>query len=155
MGAPHGYHLGLSDRPDLLKIVADTGLRYISSWGRNADGGHPVPFDAQPFWYEDQGFPDLLELPHHYWLDGVWFEENGRDRGVEFLEVLKLAIDEIVEKDLVWGVRIHDWALLLYNAVGTGWLRGLVAYALDRGVEVTSYGRYHEREVERRNAAMA
>lgn len=151
---PHGYYKGLSDRPDMLSLLEDTGIKFVSSWGRNSENGNPTPFETQPFWYEEQGFPHILELPFQYWLDGFWFEQYGRDRGAEFLEVLKAGVDEIAENDQVYGACFHEWAMLLYNEEGTRWARGMMEYALERGVEVTSYGDYYAREVERRSAAV-
>lgn len=147
---PHGYWQGLSDRPDLLEILADTGIRFVSSWGRNAENSNPTPLDIQPFWYSEEGHPDILEIPFQHWLDGFWFEEFGRDRGKEFLEVLKKAINSIVDNDLVYGVAFHEWAMLLYNEAGTGWAKGMMEYALEQGVEVMSYGDYYARELSRR-----
>lgn len=145
---PHGYWQGLTDRPDLLSILDETGIKFVSSWGRNSDNGNPTPIEIQPFWYEAQGYPQILELPFQHWLDGFWFEEYGRDRGAEFLDVLKEAVDQIVEEDLVYGACFHEWAMLLYNEAGTGWARGLMEYALGRGVEVMSYGQFYAREAE-------
>lgn len=149
---PHGYWQGLSDRPDLIAILAEAGIRFVSSWGRNADNGNPTPLDIQPFWYDQQGYPDILELPFQHWLDGFWFEEYGRDRGHEFREVLKAAIDTIVDQDLVYGACFHEWAMLLYDEAGTGWARGMMEYALERGVEVMSYGDYYARAARARGA---
>ena len=50
----------------------------------------------QPFWYDEQQHPEILEIPFQHWLDGTWFEEFGIDRGAEFAGVLEGAIDEIV-----------------------------------------------------------
>jgi peptidoglycan/xylan/chitin deacetylase (PgdA/CDA1 family) len=142
---PHGYHLGLSDRPDLVDLLAQAGMRYVSSWGRNENNGQPTPFSVQPFWYHEQGHPDILELPFQYWLDGTWFEQNGPERGKEFLQVLRAGIDEIADTDLVYGACFHDWAMLRYREEETGWARGFMAYALEAGVEVMSYGDYYRR----------
>jgi hypothetical protein len=144
---PHGYYKGLADRPDMLAILEECGIRFVSSWGRNQDNGNPTPLSIQPYWYADQGYPDILELPFQYWLDGFWFEIHGRDKGEEFKEVLKAAIDEIADTDLVYGACFHEWAMLLYNEAGTGWVRGFIEYALERGVEVMAYGDYYEREL--------
>lgn len=149
---PHGYWQGLADRPDMLSILDEAGIRYVSSWGRNSENGNPTPLAIQPFWYDDQGFPEILELPFQYWLDGFWFEINGRDRGAEFRDVLKTAVDEIVDEDLVYGACFHEWAMLLYDEEGTGWVRGLLEYALERGVDVMSYGDYYARALKAKAA---
>lgn len=141
---PHGYYRGLRDRPDLLKIVEDAGIRYLTSWGRNSEGGNPSPLSVQPFWYEEEGFPELLEIPFQFWLDGTWFPTHGHEKGREFLQALKGAIDEIVENDWVYGACFHDWAMLVYDEEGTRWVWGLLEYARERGVEIYSYNGYYE-----------
>ncbi len=77
---PFGYYRGLRDRPDLLEIVRDAGLRYVTSWGRNEENGNPTPW-VQPFTYAEEGYPDILELPFQFWLDVVWFDQHGYDTG--------------------------------------------------------------------------
>lgn len=145
---PHGYHLGLTDRPEMLEVLVRCGIRFVSSWARNADGGNPTPLSVQPFWYGEQGFPDLLEIPFQHWLDGTWFEEFGIDRGVEFGAVLAEAIDRIVQDDLVYGACFHDWAQLRYRETETRWVAGLLGRARSQGVEVLSYADYHLRQRE-------
>lgn len=83
-------------------------------------------------------------------MDVAWFEDAGLDRGEESGELLRGAIDEIVEKDLVYATCFHDWGLLRYDAAGSGWLRTLITYALDQGVEVMSYTDYSKRAAQER-----
>jgi peptidoglycan/xylan/chitin deacetylase (PgdA/CDA1 family) len=147
---PHGYHLGLTDRPEMLGVLDGCGIRFVSSWARNAAGVNPTPLSVQPFWYAEQGFPDLLEIPFQHWLDGTWFEEFGIDRGVEFAAVLGEAIDEIVRDDLVYGACFHDWAQLRYREPETGWVRALMRHAQANGVETLSYRDFYLRESEAR-----
>jgi peptidoglycan/xylan/chitin deacetylase (PgdA/CDA1 family) len=142
---PFGYYRGLRDRPDLLGIIAETGLRYVTSWGRDEQNGNPSPLDVQPFRYEDEGFPDLLEIPFQFWLDAIWFDENGWDNGHGFRRVLERAIDEAAERDLVYGACFHDWAVLAADEERTGWIRGAIEHAQSRGVEVLSYTEYWRR----------
>ena len=141
---PHGYWQGLRGSPDLLGIVDGAGLKYVTSWGRNSEGGNPTPLDIQPFWYEEEGYPHILEIPFQFWLDGTWFPVHGNDRGLEFIEALKAVIDYIIEHDLVYGVCFHDWAMLHYNEEGTRWVWGLLEYARSRGVDVKSYTQFYE-----------
>jgi peptidoglycan/xylan/chitin deacetylase (PgdA/CDA1 family) len=138
---PFGYYQGLRNRPDLLSIVRETGHRYVTSWGRNEENGNPTPF-VQPFPYAEEGFPDLLEVPFTFWLDGVWFDQYGYGEGTAFLEALKGAVDHVVEHDLVFATAFHDWVAVVADEEGTGWIRGLLAYALERGVEIMSYTDY-------------
>jgi hypothetical protein len=136
---PFGYYRGLRGRPDLLGIVEDAGLRYVSSWGRNERNDNPTPLEVQPFAYEEEGHPDLLELPFQFWLDAIWFDGNGYDNGRGFLKALRGAIDEAAERDLVFGACFHDWVVVAADEERTGWIRGAVEYARARDVEVLSY----------------
>jgi peptidoglycan/xylan/chitin deacetylase (PgdA/CDA1 family) len=138
---PFGYYRGLRDRPDLLELVRETGHRYVTSWGRNEENGNPTPW-VQPFAYAEEGFPDLLEIPFQFWLDGVWFDAYGYDQGRAFGEALKGAIDEVVEHDLVFATAFHEWCAVAADEEGTGWIRGLLEYARDRGVEISTYTDY-------------
>jgi peptidoglycan/xylan/chitin deacetylase (PgdA/CDA1 family) len=147
---PHGYHLGLTDRPEMLAVLRERGIRFVSSWARNAQGVNPTPISVQPFWYDEQGFADILEIPFQHWLDGLWFEEFGIDRGAEFATVLRDAIDEIVRDDLVYGACFHDWAQLRYREAETGWVRALIRHAQSNGVETLSYRDFYVRESEAR-----
>jgi hypothetical protein len=141
---PFGYHRGLRDRPDLLEIVRTAGLRYVTSWGRNEANANPTPW-VQPFAYADEGYPDILELPFQFWLDVVWFDQHGYDSGPALLEALKGAVDEVVKDDLVYGACFHDWVAVASDERRVGWIRGFLRYALERGVEVTTYTDYWRR----------
>lgn len=143
---PHGYHLGLTDRPEMLDVLWRCGIRFVSSWARNSEGVNPTPLEVQPFWYADQGFPDLLEIPFQHWLDGTWFEEYGIDRGTEFAAVLREAVDEVVANDYVYGACFHDWAQLRYRETETRWVAGLMEYAQASGVELLSYADFYDRQ---------
>jgi peptidoglycan/xylan/chitin deacetylase (PgdA/CDA1 family) len=141
---PHGYHLGLTDRQDMLAALDRCGIRFVSSWARNAEGVNPTPMSVQPFWYVEQGFDDMLEIPFQGWLDGTWFEEYGIDRADGYADVLRASIDEIVDGDLVYGACFHDWAQIRYREAETGWVAGLMSYARANGVEMLSYAAFHD-----------
>jgi peptidoglycan/xylan/chitin deacetylase (PgdA/CDA1 family) len=141
---PFGYYGGLRGRPDLLEIVHETGHRFVTSWGRNEKNGNPTPW-VQPFAYEEEGFPDLLEIPFQFWLDGIWFDVNGYGEGRAFRRALEGAVDEIAEQDLVFATAFHEWVAVEANEEGTGWIRGLIERARKRGVEITTYADYWAR----------
>jgi hypothetical protein len=141
---PFGYHQGLRGRPDLLELLRSTGIRYVTSWGRNEQNGNPTPW-VQPFTYEEEGYGDILEIPFQFWLDVVWFDQHGYEKGLAFRDALKGAVDHIVEHDLVYGACFHDWVMLASDEERVGWLRGFLSYALERGVEVLTYTDYWRR----------
>jgi peptidoglycan/xylan/chitin deacetylase (PgdA/CDA1 family) len=141
---PFGYYRGLRDRPDLLAILREAGIRYTTSWGRNERNDNPTPW-VQPFAYEEEGYPNILELPFQFWLDVVWFDRHGYDTGPALLEALRGAVDEVAERDLVYGACFHEWVMLASDEERVGWLRGFLEYALERGVEITTYTDYWRR----------
>ena len=106
--------------------------------GPQRAGGNPTPF-VQPFAYGDEGFPELLEIPFQFWLDGIWFDANGYGEGRAFRRALEGALDEVAERDLVFATAFHEWCAIEANEAGTGWIRGLIERARERGVEVTTY----------------
>jgi peptidoglycan/xylan/chitin deacetylase (PgdA/CDA1 family) len=141
---PFGYYEGLRGRPDLLEVLRDAGIRYATTWGRNAENGNPTPW-VQPFTYDEEGYGDILELPFQFWLDVVWFDQHGYDTGPAFLEALRGAVDHVAERDLVYGACFHDWVMLASDEERVGWLRGFFRYARERGVEVLTYTEYWRR----------
>ena len=50
--------------------MSEAGYRYVRSVGLGPFDTIPAPL-TQPFWYEDDGYPDLLELGLHAWHDNV------------------------------------------------------------------------------------
>jgi peptidoglycan/xylan/chitin deacetylase (PgdA/CDA1 family) len=141
---PFGYYRGLRGRPDLLEIVAETGHRFVTSWGRNEENGNPTPW-VQPFAYTEEGFPGILEIPFQFWLDGIWFDAHGYREGRAFRKALEGAVDEIADQGLVFATAFHEWCAVEANEEETGWIRGLIEHARRRGVEITSYSDYWAR----------
>ncbi len=149
---PHGYYRGLLDSPAMLEVLQSCGIEFVSSWARNEQGVNPTPMSVQPFWYADQGFPDLLEIPFQGWLDGTWFEEFGIEKATEYGAVLRASIDEVVEGDLVYGACFHDWAQIRYRESETRWVAGLMEYAAELGVVIKSYADFYRSQREARVA---
>lgn len=145
---PHGYANGIADRPEMLEVVADCGIRFVSSWGRNADGGNPTPMSVQPFWYDQQGFPDLLEIPFQGWLDGTWFEEYGISRGQAYADVLVASADEAARMNGVYGACFHDWAQIRYLESSTRWVHTLLRHCRESGIPIASYADYYHERIE-------
>ena len=68
---PWCYYRGLRDRPDILQVLWEEGIRFTRTDGRNERDWHPVAIDLQPYWYDALGFPEMLEIPIHGWHDCV------------------------------------------------------------------------------------
>jgi hypothetical protein len=135
----------------MLEVVSDCGIHFISSWGRNAEGGNPTPMSVQPYWYAEQGYPDLLEIPFQGWLDGTWFEEFGIDRGREYAEVLVASADEAAQADGVYGACFHDWAQIRYGEAETRWVNRLLSHCRTAGIPLASYADYYQERLSQRS----
>jgi peptidoglycan/xylan/chitin deacetylase (PgdA/CDA1 family) len=66
----YGFCGGLRGEGERLRVIQDSGARYLSSDLRGP--GDSVPGGlAQAYRYDEEGVPDLLELPGHGWHDNV------------------------------------------------------------------------------------
>lgn len=86
---PYGYYRGLADRPDILNILHELGIRFTRTYARNERDWQPVSFEVQPFWYEAQGFYDILEFPVQGWQDCLMRGKLGWDNKEGYLNYLK------------------------------------------------------------------
>lgn len=74
--APGGYTTGFARHPRMLEALWRAGYRYTRSVGAGPKGTMPAPFNP-PFWYAEDGFPDLLETPSHAWHDNILTGQPG------------------------------------------------------------------------------
>ena len=145
--SPWGYYRGLSDRPDILHLLHAAGLRVLRTWARNAQDWIPVDYDVQPFFYEAQGFPDMLEVPLTVRHDCNWPEHYGYETQEystpeEFLDYLKSELDYIHERDWVYNAAQHDHTTVEYDPEMVI-MRGLIDHARDIGMEVMNFTQYY------------
>ena len=139
---PRGFYRGLGDRPDLLEIFYRHGTRYMRSFGRNENDWQPVSLDVQPFFYEVQGYPDMLEIPVQGWQDCLWYDANGAASGEGYLSYLKSMVDRIQERDLTWAFVQHDWSTVEFDP-NFSITRAFIEYALEKGVSFMSHSEYY------------
>jgi len=143
---PYCYYRGLSDRPDILEIIHKLGIRFVRTYGRDAHDWQPVPFGVQPYWYDIQGFGDILECPVQGWQDCIMRGEIGWDNRDGYLNELKKNLDYIAEHNLVWGYAQHDWSSIQGDA-DMSITRGMIEYALSINVEVKSYLEFYREKL--------
>jgi peptidoglycan/xylan/chitin deacetylase (PgdA/CDA1 family) len=67
---PGSFTDGLVGSPRQLELLQKAGYRYLRSVGKGPFDTSPAPL-TQPFWYTQDGFPDLLELGLHGWHDNI------------------------------------------------------------------------------------
>lgn len=142
---PWGYYRGLSDRPDILEILHNSGTRFTSTYGRNEKDFQPVDFEVQPFWYSPQGFDDMLEVPVQGWQDIYLRDKYGWANLDAYLKHIKEELDYIFDHNLVWGYCQHDWSSIR-NDPDMSVTRQIIEYALRKEIKVMSYGEYYYKE---------
>jgi peptidoglycan/xylan/chitin deacetylase (PgdA/CDA1 family) len=138
---PYTHYRGLSDRPDILEIISRNGMVYTRSYGRNSLDYFPLAWDVQPFFYDRQGFPELLECPVQGWIDAQWRHDNGWDKQAEYFSYLKDQVDAFHDKAICWAHLQHDWTSLLCDE-NLAWTRKFLEYARDKFDPRTYYDYY-------------
>jgi len=136
--APKGYFNGLKGRSDILKILASNGIDFVRSYGRNREDWQPVSFVIQPFWYESDGFPNILEIPGQGWQDTIWRRANGWGNKKKFIEYLKTSAEYIVQNRLVWSCGFHDWSCIREDQ-DLSIMSEFFEYALNKGATFLSH----------------
>ncbi len=136
--APKGYYGGLKARPDILEILDSNGLKFIRSYGRNKDDWQPVPFEIQPFWYKEEGFPEILEIPAQGWQDTIWKRTHGWQNRGGYLQYLKESVNYVTQNRLVWSCGFHDWSCIREDP-DLIILSQFFEYALEQGARFLSH----------------
>lgn len=145
---PYGYYRGLSDRPDILEVLHHLGIRFTRTYARNEKDYQPVSFEVQPFWYQPQGFPDILEFPVCGWQDVYLRGKYGWENIERYLNYIKKDLDYIVAHNLTWCYAQHDWSSIREDPE-MKMTRKFIEYALSKGVELISYKDYYLKQKEK------
>jgi peptidoglycan/xylan/chitin deacetylase (PgdA/CDA1 family) len=144
---PYTYYRGLADRPDILQVLDECGIRFLRTYGRNQHDWQPVPFDVQPFWYSLQGFPEILEYGIQGWADCLLREQLGWDDHDGYLLELRRNLDLITERDLVWSYLQHDWSSLRGDP-DMALTEALLREVRERGIDSLRYVDHYERALD-------
>jgi len=156
---------GLTGAPEVLKLLHEAGLKYVSSLAWGPDYTMPALL-RQPFTYEGDGFPGLWELPGHGWQENLLKDNNkwGPSRltlwpaampeaiprdfvktpreefDVHRLFLDKAAGDELTFVSLIW----HPWSLDRFDPA-MEMLDLVFARVRDLGLEATTYAGLYRR----------
>ncbi|BDZ44766.1 polysaccharide deacetylase family protein [Naasia aerilata] len=151
--APYTYFRGLQGHPELLEVLRRNGIRYVRSDGRDARGYQPVP-RTPPYWYDADGYPDILEIPTHGWHDCVVREDVlGWDDLDGYVGLVTAEIDRAVADDGLYSICAHDWSSIRGDPELTHVDR-ILSHARQRGMAIGTYGQVHE-ELRAARAAIA
>ena len=141
---PWCYYRGLRDRPDILQVLWEEGIRFTRTDGRNEHDWHPVAIDLQPYWYEPAGFPDVLEIPIHAWHDCVIRDKVlGWDDLDGYVDSVRPYIHRAATEDKVFSVCQHDWSSTRSDPEMIATQR-ILRCAQDEGLHFMTYRAYYE-----------
>ncbi len=147
---PWCYYRGLRDRPDILEVLWEEGIRFTRTDGRNEHDWHPVSMDLQPYWYDALGFPDMFEIPIHGWHDCVIRDEVlGWENVDGYVESVRPYIERAAAEDRVFSLCQHDWSSIRADPEMRA-TEALIRYAQDQGLRIMSYRAYYEECKKRR-----
>ncbi len=139
---PWGYYMGLKDKPEILDVLEECGIRFTSTYIRNSRDYFPVPMSVQPFTYVKQGHPGIMELPSQDWVDSVWRTVYGWGRVSAYARHLSRVIRRIAGKQLVWGTCFHDWSVITFDPK-LKMMEALIDQARDSRVKLLSYEAFY------------
>ena len=139
---PYCYYRGLVDRPDILDILWQEGIRFTRTWGRNEKDWQPVELDVQPFWYAPQGFPAMLEVPIHGWQDISLRKTVGWSNVQGFLDGTFPYMDRAAAEGLVFSYCTHDHSSTREDPQ-MHITDSIIRHAKDLGMATTTYATFH------------
>jgi len=139
---PWCYYRGLVDRPDILQILRENDIRWIRTDGRDGRDCQPVPFTEQPFFYTDQGYPEILELGiQGYQDDFYWDRFDDRRYGHTYQDYLFTMLPRVAADNLVWNICSHDHGTStagIFHQTKGKWLRDFITHAKGLGIRLIS-----------------
>ena len=65
-----GFFKGLQGEDERLGVISEYGVKYLSTDLRGPADSIPSGLQ-QAYWYDEEGYPQLLEMPGHGWHDNV------------------------------------------------------------------------------------
>ena len=71
-----GFLHGFQGEPERIAVLAEADIKYFSSDLRGPADSIPAGL-VQAYWYDIEGFPELLEMPGHGWHDNVLKAKGG------------------------------------------------------------------------------
>ena len=148
--APYNYYRGLGDRLDLLEVLRENNVKFVRSAGRNEQDWQPVPFEWQPYFYEPQGYAEILECPIHGWQDCIARDKLGWSNISEYTNWLKKDIDYASSHHLDFVYCSHDWSSIRHDPT-LAHIAEMITYARERGMEVINYSQYYDEKLSERN----
>jgi len=167
---PGGYYRGLQGRSDILSIIWESGIRFVSSDATGKHGTMPAPFN-QPYWYAEDGFPELLEIPVQGWHDNLlkaYAPLGGKVKTMviwppitpwplpkkpprtpqEEFAVHKKYLDYASENDMIYSPAFHPWSIYRLNPEART-IDLILEYAKKKNMTIITYYDLYKELVEK------
>ncbi len=147
LSTPFAYYMGLADRPDILKVLHEEGIRYIRCFHLNKEElaiREALPFDYHPFNHATQGYPDIIDFCIKGYSDITWAQRYGWGTADGYVSYVKQALHQIEKSDNIWTWVVHDWALLKIND-RLSVIEEILAYVKKLDIEVLSFEQAYEK----------
>ena len=133
--APGGFHKGLQGHPKQLGILSEQGYQFIVTDGVGPPE-QPMPaLFTQPYWYVEDGYPELFEIPVTGWHCNLLFNTGHQSDDWKpapgfadgtILERLPATIEEgfqarkkefqyAIERNLVYAPAMHPWSVYRFD----------------------------------------
>ena len=163
-----GFEKGFQGAPERLEILRRNGIRFVSSDLRGPMDTIPAPL-TQAYWYEADGYADVLEIPAHGWHDNVLkgytahitlfpplypFAIPAPARPPQTVDEAfayeRLWVDEAVRQGLeFFSPCLHPWSLYRFDPqIGT--VDRMLAYLNGQGIAVGTYADFYTRQAAQR-----
>lgn len=147
---PYGYERDFSHRPDVLKGLRNTGIKYVSSdLGMKETLYGAMTEERQPHSYDAVGYPDIIEVPSHGPQDAVFTREKAKQlfnldeapssqEALDFYTSLLDIASRMETQRVSVALCLHPWAMMEYDPE-LDLLLEVAGRARDKGFEVVSY----------------
>jgi peptidoglycan/xylan/chitin deacetylase (PgdA/CDA1 family) len=158
-----GFFNGFRGERERLTVLAEHGIRFFSSDLRGPADSIPAGL-VQAYWYDEEGFPELLELPGHGWHDNV-LKQQGNERlclpwppilswGIpsrpaetpeEEMAVQRVWIDRAVASNLDFLSLVYHPHSIYRMSEDCRIISLMIDYLRERGIPTTTYRALYER----------
>jgi len=156
--APQGHYRGFQGDDDILSVLCQEGLHYVSSDLRNEQGTFPSEWtDAggryrQPYFYDRDKYPGLLEIPTQGWNDnglkGMSRTSDVKAHSLaEEIEIYEGYADFALERGLAYAPLFHPWAIAMTDRQGYV-LKSLILYAREHEMRILNYRQLYDWVIE-------
>ena len=161
--APGGFYQGLRGHPSQLAILSEQGYKFVSTDGEGPpEQPMPAPF-VLPYWYTEEGYPDLLEIPVTGWHCNMlfntghqsdnWRPAPGYPDGT-IMHALPATIDEgfqarrkefqyAIDNDIIYVPAMHPWSVYRFDPE-LRHVESLIAMAREKEVPIVTCKQLYE-----------